>query len=151
MKAAIYRVDTGEIIRVVDAPPSQINIQCHAGEEFFLNPVDATHIINGLPITITPPPPPPPTMEEIKDSIIAAVQFHLDAVARSRNYDGILSLCTYATSTDPAFSAEGQAGVAWRDACWRTCYEGFAGVLAGNMPMPTPEESVAALPPMLWP
>ena len=151
MKAAIYNISSCEILRLVAVPHAFLDIQCQDGEEFFLGcPPGATHIINGQPITIIPEPV-PPTLEELTATVVNAVQRHLDATARSRNYDGILSLCRYATSTDPVFSAEGAAGVAWRDACWRTCYQGMTDVQAQLRPMPTPEEAVAELPVMVWP
>ena len=84
--------------------------------------------------------------ERIKNELTAAVQAHLDAKAKEKNYDDILSLCTYATSTDPVFSAEGQAGVEWRDAVWAKCYQVLDAVLAGTRPVPTKEELIAELP-----
>lgn len=89
--------------------------------------------------------------QQIIDSLTAAVQAHLDAEARTRNYDGILSACTYATSTNSRFAAEGQACVQWRDACWDTCYAVMAAVQAGQRSIPTPEQLIAELPPMVWP
>lgn len=80
-----------------------------------------------------------------------AIQRHLDTTAQSRAYDGILSLCTYATSTSPKFSAEGQAGIEWRDACWRRGYEILAECQAGTRGIPTPEDLIAELPVMVWP
>lgn len=151
MKASIYDISSGKILRVVDAPESMIDIQCQEDEEFYLNcPSDATHIINNEPVTIIPEPI-PPTPEEITAALINAVQRKLDSTARTRNYDGILSLCSYATSTDPVFAAEGQAGVEWRDACWRCTYQVQADVLAGLRAVPTPEELIAELPVMVWP
>jgi hypothetical protein len=82
---------------------------------------------------------------------VDAVQAHLDAEARTRNYDGILSACTYATSTVPKFKAEGQACVDWRDAVWSQCYTLLAQVQSGATPPPTVEALVASLPPMAWP
>lgn len=58
MKISIYSKDTGSILRSVTATEDVIAIQCGDGEEFYLNcPPEATHIINGEPITIAPPPP----------------------------------------------------------------------------------------------
>jgi len=153
MIAIIYRIADGEILRTVDCPAGQVDLQCQAGEEFYLNcPPGATHIINNEPVTIAPPPPPPPPTEaEIISALSAAVQRHLDTTARTHNYDGILSLCSYAASTDPVFSAEGQAGVAWRDDCWRTCYQVMGAVKAGARAIPTVDELLALLPAMTWP
>lgn len=83
--------------------------------------------------------------------LTAAVQSHLDATARERNYDGIMSLCTYATSQNAKFSAEGQAGVVWRDAVWAKCYQVMDEALAGLRPVPTEVELIAELPVFAWP
>ena len=95
--------------------------------------------------------PPPPTHEQIIAQYTGAVQQHLDVFARTRNYDGILSLCTYATSLNPKFAAEGQAGVEWRDAVWVKCYAVLAEVEAGLREQPTVEQLIAELPVFVWP
>ena len=87
----------------------------------------------------------------LQDTYVNAVQAHLDAEARTRNYDSILSLCTYATSTDVKFAAEGQAGVAWRDAVWAKCYSTLVDVATGVRTQPTVEEFIAELPTIIWP
>lgn len=94
---------------------------------------------------------PPPSSEEIIANLTVAVQAFLDASARTRNYDGILSLCSYAASAHPKFGAEGLAGVAWRDAVWASCYAILADVQANNRPVPTPEALLAELPEIVWP
>lgn len=82
---------------------------------------------------------------------VNAVGAYMDRAARARRYDGILSLCTYATSTDATFSAEGQAGVNFRDACWRYCYDALAEVEAGKRVAPTVAEFLDELPALDWP
>ena len=89
--------------------------------------------------------------EAAVDAFATAVQSHLDAEARAHTYDGILSLCTYASSPSVKFSGEGQAGVTWRDACWSHTYTALAEVKAGARTEPTVEELIAELPAMVWP
>jgi hypothetical protein len=101
--------------------------------------------------TFLPPVEPTPSPEEILKIMQDAIQRHMDTKARERNYDGILSLCTYATSTSPKFAPEGQAGVVWRDACWAKGYEIMAEVQAGTREIPTVDELLAELPVFRWP
>ena len=96
-------------------------------------------------------PADPPTSDQIISSLINAVQKHLDETAKTRGYDGILSACTYATDTNPTFSAEGQACVSWRSAVWAKCYQIMAEVMAGTRPTPTESELIALLPVIIWP
>lgn len=97
------------------------------------------------------PPPPVPDPAQIKSALVAAVQSHLDTTAQQRGYDGILSLASYAASPNPPFAAEGDAGLAWRDAVWIYCYGVMAAVEAGTRPVPTADALIAELPPMIWP
>lgn len=101
--------------------------------------------------TVAPYVAPVPTLEEIQKTLTDAIQNHLDTKPKERLYDGILSLCTYATSSNPKFAAEGQAGVAWRDACWAKGYEIMAEVQAGTREIPTKDELLAELPAFTWP
>lgn len=88
----------------------------------------------------------------IQTAVVVATQARLDAFARTRNYDGILSACTYASSAVPKFAAEGQYAVAARDTTWAALYAFMAEVQAGAQPMPSGFADVEALLPALaWP
>lgn len=79
-------------------------------------------------------------------------QRRLDNFAQTRNYSGMLSLCTYATSTNAKFQAEGQYGVEVRDATWAKLYEILAEVEAGTRPVPSGYSDIEAeLPALQWP
>ena len=81
-----------------------------------------------------------------------AIQQRLDDFARTRNYDSILSACTYATSTVAKFKTEGQACVNLRDATWAAAYNILAEVQAGDRPMPVSIADIEAdLPAAVWP
>ena len=88
----------------------------------------------------------------LQQSIVDATQQRLDDFARTRNYDGILSLCTYATSAVPKFRAEGQYGVEARDATWAALYQIMAEVEAGTRPAPSGYADIEPeLPVLEWP
>ena len=90
--------------------------------------------------------------QALQQSIVDTTQQRLDAFARTRNYDGILSACTYATSAVPKFQAEGQYAVQARDATWAVLYAFMADVQVGTRPVPSGFEDVEPLLPALeWP
>ena len=90
--------------------------------------------------------------EVIMASIVAATQARLDTFAKTRNYDGILSACTYATSSVPKFQAEGQYCVDVRDATWATLYGILADVQSAQRPLPTGYAAIESeLPALVWP
>jgi hypothetical protein len=95
--------------------------------------------------------PPPPTVEQVIAQYTSMVQARLDDFAHTRGYDGILSACTYATSTVPKFAAEGQYCVQARDVTWAKCYDVLQEVRSGQQPMPTWQDLEAELPPLGWP
>lgn len=100
----------------------------------------------------TPLPVDPPTPEQIMAECVYRTQKRLDDFARTRNYDNILSACTYATSTVPKFRQEGQYCVNARDNTWATLYTILAEVQAGTRPMPSGYEDIEPLLPVLeWP
>lgn len=90
--------------------------------------------------------------KRLQTVIVSATQRRLDNFARTRNYDGLLSLCTYATDPNPEFRTEGQYGVEIRSTTWAKLYEIMAEVQAGTRPAPTRFEDIEPLLPTLeWP
>lgn len=104
------------------------------------------------PEPLPPNPPVPQNPEQIQAQVTAATQDRLDAFARTRGYDSILSAATYDGDPSPRLAAEGAYAKSARSATWETLYAYMAEVLAGNAPMPAGFEDVEPLLPVLeWP
>lgn len=86
-----------------------------------------------------------------RQSFRDAIQAHVDAVARSRNYGDGNALASYATSTVAQWAAEAQAFVAWRDAIWLYAYSELAKVEAAERTIPSVDDFIAELPAIEWP
>lgn len=85
------------------------------------------------------------------DEYKAAFDNHLDAVAKERQYDNRVSIATYASSTNQAWSAEAQAFIVWRDAALIYMFEQLAAVQAGEIEPPTVAEFIAGIESIVWP
>lgn len=105
------------------------------------------YIWNGATL-VSPPVPAPyiPTADEIKAELVAAVQRHLDATAQTRDYDGILSACSYDNDPNPIFAQDCVAFKAWRSAVWTYCFQVLADCTNGLRSIPTTSELIAELP-----
>ncbi len=90
--------------------------------------------------------PPVITPEEVMEQYAAAIQRALDAFAQTRGYDGIVSACSYATSSNARYAAEADYCVRLRDDTWAKCYELFDGIRAGGKEFPRAEAFLALLP-----
>jgi hypothetical protein len=140
MKAAI--VENGVIANIIEVESL----------DFMPGLVEVTNesigwVWNGTSFAPAPIPP-----DQIKAEIMTATQQRLDTFAKTRLYDGVLSLCTYATSPNPKFQAEGQYGVEARDTTWATLYEIMEEVQAGTRPMPSGYSEIESeLPVLQWP
>lgn len=89
---------------------------------------------------------------DLEQNVVEAVQSRLDSFARTRNYDGILSACTYVTSAIPKFQQEAQYCVEARDSTWAKLYEIMADIQSGNRAMPSGFEDLEPeLPILQWP
>lgn len=85
-------------------------------------------------------------------SFVDATQKRLDDFARSRQYDGILSLCTYATDSNPKFATEGAYGLQMRSETWGALYTMLLEVEAGERDIPGSFEDIESeLPELVWP
>ena len=88
----------------------------------------------------------------LQAAIIQATQDRLDAFARTRSYDGILSACTYATSPTPRFATDGTYCLAQRDATWAALYTILGEVQAAIRPVPSSFADIEGdLPQLTWP
>lgn len=75
---------------------------------------------------------------------------HYDEAAQSRKYDNRLTCALRAGYAGP-FQAEGQTFAVWMDTCNALGYQVMAEVAAGMRPLPTEDELIALLPPLVWP
>lgn len=89
--------------------------------------------------------------EELIKGYQTQIQTRLDEFAQSRGYDGIMSACTYATSTVEKFRVEGQYCVDVRDATWSKCYEILALWEQGAVEVNSYEDIESQLPVLEWP
>lgn len=88
----------------------------------------------------------------ITESIVLMTQKRLDDFARTRNYDSILSACTYVGSPVLKFAQEAAYAVEARSLTWAKLYEMLGEVEAGTRPMPTGYNDIEAeLPALQWP
>lgn len=93
-----------------------------------------------------------PSIEQAQKELTAAVQAHMDSIAKTKGYDNILSAVTYADESGvPTFQAEGIAFRAWRSAVWEYCYAQLAAVLKGEREAPTAAELITELPELVLP
>ena len=87
----------------------------------------------------------------LKNSIVIKAQERLDTFAQSRNYDNILSACSYASSQVPKFQSEGQQCVNARDNTWAALSAILDEVQSGAREVPAGfAEIESELPVLQW-
>jgi hypothetical protein len=137
MKAA--QIENGKVVNIIvvdslDALPNLVDATgANIGDSYE----------NGV---FTRPPAPVPTLADYD----AALTAHLDAEARKRNYADRISAAVRAGYPGP-FQQEGIAFATWMDGCNAIGYQMLADFQAGNIPQPTVQEVLDALPEMEWP
>lgn len=88
----------------------------------------------------------------LQETTIQATQQRLNSFARTRNYDNILSACSYATSSILKFKIEGQHCIEMRDRTWSKLYEILAEIQSGVRPTPSCYADIEVdLPVLTWP
>jgi hypothetical protein len=95
-------------------------------------------------------PPAEPTEQEIQDALTQALNMHLDSVAAQRRYDSRFTCALRAGFPGP-FQAEGLAFAAFMDECNMVGYTMMKRAKAGEIPVPTDAQLIAAMPAMVWP
>lgn len=80
-----------------------------------------------------------------------AVSDHIEATARNRGYDSQDRLASYVLSDVPAWKAEAQAFIAWRDLVWAYVFMSQAAVASGQRTQPEIEAFKSELPQIQWP
>jgi len=104
------------------------------------------------------------TLDPVKRNEIAmrlfeeAIEAHIEATAQAvspntghQRYSSAQSCVSYINSTKPAWKAEAEAFVAWRDDIWEYAFAELAKVQAGERDEPTIEAFIAELPAITWP
>lgn len=89
-------------------------------------------------------------MAAIQSSHTAALEAHVDEVARQRQYTGAVSAASYVASTNPQWAAEAQAFVSWRDQVWAHALQELAEAQSSGQ-APDLTALIAGLPEMVWP
>lgn len=90
--------------------------------------------------------PPLPAMDYVQ-----AVSDHIETTAQNRGYDSQDRLASYVLSDVPAWKAEAQAFITWRDLVWAYVFMSQAAVASGQRTQPSLEEFKAGLPQIQWP
>lgn len=91
------------------------------------------------------------SMVEVKGRVSATVQNMLDDFARTKDYDNIMSACSYINSSNVTRAQEAQTAINLRDQVWDTLIAYYTDVELGNVAPPTTEDEILALlPPLVW-
>jgi hypothetical protein len=93
----------------------------------------------------------PPSDPVSVDDYRQAIQGLVDETAVARRYNSGDALASYVASTVPAWKAEAEAFVAWRDAVWQYAYAELAKVEGGERDQPPIADFLLELPAIVWP
>ena len=91
------------------------------------------------------------TPQPSQDDYANAISAHITAAAKGRGYDSEDRLASYALSANPAWQAEAQAFITWRDLVWAYVFMSQAAVASGQRTQPDIEAFKSELPQIQWP
>ena len=91
------------------------------------------------------------TTEDAIEEVKQEVQRRLDLFAQTRNYNNILSACSYSCSTIDKFKKEAECCIKLRDETWEKCTELLEQVQNKQIKMPTMKQVLEVLPKLEWP
>ncbi len=120
-------------------------------------PGEKTPIQVTVPIFQAPPPPPAPTAAQLLIAGEQAVQATLDALARTKGYDSMASLCSYVGNNANLkgsalmFQQEGNAGSIYRSLVWANLYAAEARISATKTITEAQQAALATMPIFSWP
>lgn len=80
-----------------------------------------------------------------------AVSDHIETTAQNRGYDSQDLLASYVLSDVPAWKAEAQAFITWRDLVWAYVFMSQAAVASEQRTQPEIEAFKSELPQIQWP
>lgn len=101
--------------------------------------------------TLSPNDIPPQAVKALFGLASAAVTKQLDDFAKTKDYDNIVSLCSYLDDPDENLDKEGRRGRLLRSQAWTSMREFQSKVLTGEIPIPrTEKELLPCVPELTW-
>jgi hypothetical protein len=79
------------------------------------------------------------------------IQELLLSAAKSKTYESIYSITSYANSTNAQWAAEAKAFIAWRDNIYQIAIQMQTDVKNGTIPLPNVDDFIQSLPAITWP
>jgi len=145
-----YKLDESNVVLEGNTIHSPIATLISEDKDKYTYPIDGWFWFENMEMADTYFKANPDTNVTEIEYITNFVQLYLDNSAKERNYDSILSLCTYVDDPDSQFAAEGLAGIKFRSSVWRTCYNILGEYETGQRSKPTVDDILLELPKLVW-
>lgn len=88
--------------------------------------------------------------ERLYEQYSEALQLHIDAAVKAKDYNDGFACASYANSTNETWKQEAQDFIAWRDSCWQYAIDVQNDVESGTIEPPTLEDFINAAPNLNW-